>query len=301
MFMVLKLIHTLDLPSHQSGGFDHGDVFEKSGISFVAHTGNGTVEMYEGMERAHLKTISGVPGASGVLCAQAEKLAFAASRGTGKILVLDGMTGETIREIQVGSKPNGIAWDSQRHRLLAADVGDNHIRIVDPGDGSLVGDIPLPGRPRWCKYSSTLDRYVVNVHDPSTLALVDPETVKVEALIPISVSGPHGIDIDEESGLAYVACDGGSVVSVDLEKKREVDKVGILPNPDVAWLNVKRGLLYCANSNPGVVQVVDIKEMEIREEVITEEGCHTVAFHQESQTLHAYLPRSCRIAFYMES
>ena len=301
MFMVLKLTHTLDLPSHQSGGFDHGDVFEKSGISFVAHTGNGTVEMYEGIEGAHLKTILGVPEASGVLCAQVKKLAFAASRGTGKILVLDGMTGETIREVQVGSKPNGIAWDSRRHTLLAADVGDNHVRIVDPGDGSLVGDIPLPGRPRWCKYSSTLDRYVVNVHDPSTLALVDPETVKVEALIPISVSGPHGIDIDEESGLAYVACDGGGVVSVDLEKKREVDKVGILPNPDVAWLNVKRGLLYCAISNPGVVQVVDIKEMEIREEVITEEGCHTVAFHQESQTLHAYLPRSCRIAFYRES
>lgn len=301
MFMVLKLIHTLDLPSHQSGGFDHGDIFEKSGISFVAHTGNGTVEMYEGTEGVHLKTISGVPEASGVLCAQAEKLAFAASRGTGNILVLNGMTGETIREIQVGSKPNGIAWDSHRNRLLAADVSDNHVRIVDPSEGSLIGDIPLPGRPRWCKYSSTMDRFVVNVHDPSELALVDPETVKVEALIPISVSGSHGIDIDEESGLAYIACDGGAVVSVDLEKRTEVDKVGILPNPDVAWLNVKRGLLYCANSKPGVVQVVDVKEMRIREEVLTEEGCHTVAFHQEAQTLHVYLPKSCRIDFYRES
>jgi len=299
--MVLKLIHTLDLPSHQSGGFDHGDVFEKSGISFVAHTGNSTVEMYEGLEGVYLKTISGVPEASGVLCAQAEKLAFAASRGTGKVLVLDGVTGATIREVQAGSKPNGLAWDSRRHRLLAADVGDFHVRVIDPGDGRLIADVPLPGRPRWCKYSSTLDRFVVNVHDPSELAIIDPETARVEALIPLSVSGPHGIDIDEESGLAYVACDGGAVVSVDLEKRREVDKVGILPNPDVAWLNVKRGLLYCANSKPGVVQVVDVKEMRIREEVITEEGCHTVAFHQEAQKLHAYLPRSCRIAFYRES
>ena len=299
--MVLKLIHTLVLPSHQSGGFDHGDIFEKSGLSFVAHTGNGTVEMYEGREGVHLKTISGVPEASGVLCAQAEKLVFAASRGAGKVLVLNEMTGATIREIQVGSKPNGLAWDSRRHRLLAADVGDNHVRIVDPGDGSLIGDTPLPGRPRWCKYSSTLDRFVVNIHDPSELALVDPETSSVEALIPISVSGPHGIDIDEESGIAYVACDGGAVVSVDLEKRRELDKVGILLNPDVAWLNVKRGLLYCANSIPGVVQVVDVKEMRISEEVLTEEGCHTVAFHQEAQTLHAYLPKSCRIAFYRES
>lgn len=300
MFMVLKLIHTLDLPSHQTGGFDHGDIFEKSGISFVAHTGNGTVEMYEGTEGVHLKTISGVPEASGVLCAQAEKLAFAASRGTGNILVLNGMTGETIREIQVGSKPNGIAWDSHRNRLLAADVSDNHVRIVDPGEGSLIGDIPLHGRPRWCKYSSTLDRYVVNVHDQSVLVIIDPEMSSVEELIPIPVVGPHGIDIDEESGIAYVACDGGAVVSVDIEKRRILDKVEILPNPDVAWLNVNLGLLYCANSKPGVVQVVDVKEMRIREEVLTEEGCHTVSFHQEAQTLHAYLPGSCRVAFYKE-
>jgi DNA-binding beta-propeller fold protein YncE len=298
--MVLKLIHTLDLPSHPSGGFDHGDVFEKSGLSFVAHTGNGTVEIYEGREGVHLKTVSGVPGASGVLCAQAEKIVLAASRGAGKVLVLDGVTGDTIREIRVGSKPNGLAWDSRRHRLLAADVGDNHVRIVDPGDGSLIGDIPLPGRPRWCKYSSTLDRFVVNVHDPSTLAIVDPETSSVETLIPIPVVGPHGIDIDEESGFAYVACDGGAVVSVDIEKRQVLDKVEIHPNPDVAWLNVDLGLLYCANSKPGVVKVVDVKEMRIREEVLTEEGCHTVSFHQEAQTLHAYLPESCRVAFYKE-
>ena len=300
MFMVLKRIKTLDLPSHQSGGFDHGDVFEKSGISFVAHTGNGTVEMYDGIEGVHLKTISGTPGTSGVLCAQAENVAFAASRGTGKILVLNGMTGETIRELQVGSKPNGIAWDSYRNKLLIADVGDNHIRIVDPSEGSLIGEIPLLGRPRWCKYSSTLDRYVVNVHDPSELVIVDPETIKIEALIPISVSGSHGIDIDEENGIAYVACDGGAVISVDIVKRRELDKVSILPNPDVAWLNVKRGLLYCANSKPGVVQVVDVNEMRINEEILTEEGCHTVAFHQDSQTLHVYLPKSCRIDFYRE-
>ena len=79
-----------------------------------------------------------------------------------------------------------------------------------------------------------------------------------------------------------------------------LDKVGILPNPDVAWLNVEHGLLYIANSKPGVGQVVDVKEMRIREEVLTEEGWHTVSFHQEEQALHAYLPGSCRVAFYKE-
>lgn len=299
--MVLKLVKTLELPLHRSGGFDHGDVFEKSGLAFVAHTGNGTVEMYDGLRETHLKTIKGVSEASGVLCAQAENLALAASRGTGRILILDGKTGATIREVQAGLKPNGLAWDSRRHRFLAADVGDFHIRVVDPEDGRLIADEPLQGKPRWCKYSTSLDRFVVNVHDQSELAIIHPETGKVEAKIPLSVSGAHGLDIEEKSRLAYIACDGGAVALVDLDKRKETGKVGILPNPDVAWLNNKRGLLYCANSKPGVVQVVDIRKMRIAEEVLTEEGCHTIAFHHEAQKLHAYLPKSCKVAFYSES
>jgi DNA-binding beta-propeller fold protein YncE len=298
--MVLKLIKTLNLPAHLSGGFDHGDIFEKSGYSFVAHTGNGTIEMYNGWEETHLKTISGVPEASGVLCAQNEQLTFAASRGTGKIFVLDGMTGATICVVQAGSKPNGIAWDSKRHRLLVADVGDFHIRIVDPSDGRLISDTPLSGRPRWCKYSSGHDKFIVNVHDPSEVAIIDPETARIESLIPVSEKGAHGLDIDEENGFAYVACDGGAVVSVDLNRRREIKTVKILSNPDVACLNLKHGLLYCANSKPGLVQVIDVNKMRLKEEVTTEEGCHTVAFHQKSQKLHAYLPKSCRVAFYSE-
>ena len=150
------------------------------------------------------------------------------------------------------------------------------------------------------KYSTTLDRYVVNVHDPDELAIIDPETSSVEATIPIPVVGPHGVDIDEETGIAYIACDGGALVSVDIEKRRVLNRVEIHPNPDVAWLNTKRGLLYVASSKPGSVQVVDIKAMRVIEEVITKEGCHTVSFDQGAQTLHAYLRKSCRIAFYEE-
>jgi len=298
--MVLKLIKTLSLPSHTSGGFDHGDIVEASGISYVAHTGNGTVEVYDGRKGVHLKTINGVQGASGVVCGQEANLVIAASRSTGRILVLEGDTGEIVHEVQVGLKPNGLAWDSHRHRFLAADVGDNHVRIVDPVNGSIVGEIPLPGRPRWIKYSKMMDRYVVNVNDPAIVAIVDPETNIVETVIPIPVDGPHGIDIDEETGIAYIACDRGGLVSVDIEERKVLGKVDIYPNPDVAWLNIRKKLLYVACSRPGAVQVVDVREMRVVEEVPTEEGAHTFSFDQRAQTLHAYLPKSCKVAFYKE-
>ena len=65
-------------------------------------------------------------------------------------------------------------------------------------------------------------------------------------------------------------------------------------------MNVKKGVLYVACSRPGVVQVVDVKEMKIIEKIFTEEGCHTFSFDQEAQILHAYLPKSCRVTFYWE-
>lgn len=299
--MVLRFVKTLSLPNHPSGGFDHGDIVESSGLAFVAHTGNGTVEVYDGRKGVHLKTIPDMLGASGVVSGQEERLVIAASRDTGKIMVLDGDSGETVRELQVGSKPNGLAWDSLRHRFLAADVGDNHVRIADPMDGSVVGDIPLQGRPRWAKYSRALDRYVVNISDPAIVAIVDPETNSVEATIQIPVVGPHGIDIDEETGIAYVACDGGGIVSVDIKERKVLGKVDIHPNPDVVWLNLKKKVLYVAGSKPGSVQVVEVKSMNVIEEIATEKGAHTFSFDQEAQTIHAYLPKSCKVAFYKEN
>ena len=298
--MVLKIQHWLELPAHTSGGFDHGDIFERNGFSFVAHTANGTVEMYDGKNEIHLKTIQGVPQASGVVCAQAEGIAFAASRGTGEILALDGSTGNTINVSHVGERPNGLAWDSRRHKLLVADVADFKLRVLDSRTWNITTEQLVPGRPRWCKYSSSLDRFIVNIHTPSQVAILSPEDVEIESLIPISVEGAHGLDVDEENAVALVACDGGAVVAVDLQRRRETWKVGILPNPDVAWLNVESRLLYCANSKPGLIQVLDLEKRKIEEEVSTEEGCHTIAFHQEAQKLHAYLPKSCRVSFYRE-
>ena len=69
--MVLRFQNWLDLPIHASGEFDHGDVFERSGLSFVAHTANGTAEMYDGLNGIHIRTIPGVPEASGVICMHA--------------------------------------------------------------------------------------------------------------------------------------------------------------------------------------------------------------------------------------
>src|SRR3954468_7420475 len=115
---MLKQIGFVELPAHEAGGFDHGDVDRASGRVFVAHTANGTVEVFDGPAMRHVATIPGCLEASGVLCAQDDGLVFAAARGDGRVLVIDAVTLEVRSVLSAGSKPNGLAWDPARKRLL---------------------------------------------------------------------------------------------------------------------------------------------------------------------------------------
>jgi YVTN family beta-propeller protein len=288
------------MPQHASGGFDHADILDANGWIYLAHTANGTVEVIDGAKGHLLKTISGCPEASGVACAQTERLVFAASRGTGKILVINSAKNTVTRTIQAGTKPNGLAWDNDDDLLLVADVGDQHARLVDPERGP-VKAIKLPGRPRWCRYSTHLDKFIILIKDPAGYVALNPRKGELSPLVPVKAHGPHGIDLSADGREAYISCDAGVVVAIDLEKGTETCRAKIPGEPDVVWHNAKRKFLYCALAKPGSIATLDLVEMKMVQEVKTEEGAGTLAFDQTRQRLYSFQPKSCRTAIYVES
>lgn len=297
---MLKQLGQVDLPRHASGGgFDHGDVHLESGRIFVAHTANNTIEIIDGERLRHLTTISDCDEASGVLCAQEEHLVFAASRGTGRILAIDAVTAE-VSGLTAGSKPNGLAWDTRRKRLLAADVSDSSARIVDPHSKQLLSTIRLLGRPRWCVYDSRFDEFLLNIRDPSGIQTISAESMKEERFLPVSVGGAHGLDIARGEDRAFVACDGGDVVVLDLKTGKEIAVIPIAGEPDAIWFNAGKERLYCAIGRPGVVDVLDTSGKVVAEQIKTEEGAHTTVFDQARQRLYVFLPKSCRASAYEE-
>ncbi len=298
--VVLRLERHVPLPQHTSGGFDHADVYEANGWVYLAHPATGTVEVIDGVKGQHLKTIGGCPEASGIVCAPTEGLVFAASRGSGKILVINAAKGTVTRTVRAGTKPNGVAWDNDHDLLLVADVGDLHARLVDPERGP-VKSIRLPGRPRWCRYSTHLDRFVILIRDPAGYVALNPRNGELSQLVPVKAHGPHGVDLSADGREAYITCDAGVVVAVDLEKGTETCRAKISGEPDVAWLNARRKFLYCALAKPGLIATLDLVEMKVVQEVKTEEGAGTLAFDQTKQRLYSFHPKSCRAAVYAES
>jgi DNA-binding beta-propeller fold protein YncE len=289
----------IPLPPQRPSEFDHGDVYRPTGRVFVAHTRAGTVEVLDGPERRHVATIAGCPEASGVLVAEADALVFAAARGAGQVLAIDALTLAVRRTIPVDPRPNGLAWVPIRRHLLVADVQANTARLVTP-EGETRAVTTLPGRPRWCAYDAARDRLLINIREPACVAVLDAATGNLIQTWPMPSAGPHGLDLDAAEGRAYVACDGGMVVAVELATGRELAHVAIAGVPDAIWYNARRERLYVAIGDLGVVAVVNTRTMTVDEEVKTEVGAHTTAFDDARQRLYVFLPTSCRAAVYDE-
>jgi YVTN family beta-propeller protein len=302
----LALRQYISLPPHPAGDFDHGDVYLESGRIFVANTAAGTVEVIDGEHLSHLATIPGCPEASGVLVAQEDALIFAAARGAGTLLVIDPITNGVLRTIAVGHRPNGLAWDSLRKHLLAADVQDNTARLVDPQVGQVIASVELPGRPRWAVYQQASDRFLVNIREPACVAVLSADPFALVEQFPVWSPGPHGLDLDQDGRRAFVACDGSTVVTLDLARGREIARVSIAGPPDAIWHNHRLGRLYVAIAHigkldqaQGVINVVNTQTMTVEERITTEAGAHTTAYDARRQRLYVFLP-SCRVAVYEE-
>lgn len=298
--MTLQFAGVVHLPPHNTGGFDHGDVHLASGRVFVAHTALGCIEVIDGERAQHLRSIPGCPEASGVLCGQEDGLVLAAARGAGVILVIDAELGEVKSEVRVGPRPNGLAWDSRRKRALVADVEDHEARLIDVSQSRVLSGARLPGRPRWCAYDGANDRFLVNIREPSCVAVLSPQSLEEQDIWPIAVPGPHGLELDPETGRVFVACDGGTVFVLDGTTGRVLGSLDIAGEPDVIWHSARHARLYVAIGRPGVIDVIDTRRLTRVQQIVTEEGAHTTVFDRARHRLYVFLPRSCNAAIYEE-
>lgn len=165
--------------------------------------------------------------------------------------------------------------------------------------------------PRWCVYDVIRDRFLVNIRNPSCISgletvtttetTTEKQSMLQAILLPISATGPHGLDIDQVSDQTFVACDDGTVVALDLRNSgHEIGSVSIAGAPDVVWYNSSKHRLYCGIADPGVIDIIDTRNMIVIEEVDTEKGAHTLTFDNHRQLLYAFLPNSCRVVVYEE-
>jgi len=307
--MALRLTGHIDLPAHTgTGGFDHAAIHARSEQLYVAHTANDAVDLIDCARQKYISSIRNLAAVAGVLISdEGDDLAFTSNRGEDTVGIFAPGAEDSLIKVPVGVRPNGLAFDARRGVLLAANVGDPAmpgsftLSMVDVALRRMRGPIPVPGRTRWAIYDSRLDRFFVNIADPAQIVTVAGDAPdRVARTYTVPARGPHGLDLDVESGRLFCACDDGQLVAMEAATGRVLGTVALSGAPDVIFLDGGLGRLYVAIGDPGVVDAIDIRGMRRLETVATESGAHTTALNSRTHQLYVFLPGTHRAAVFVD-
>ena len=255
--MSLQILAKIEINGSANSDFDHGAFDPKTSRVFVAHTALNRVEVIDHDAGRHMATLDGFPEAAGVVADEGQVLVT--NRGSASLACIDAKTLETRVVQPTALRPNGVAIVSRCGLALVACIGNE---VHGPELQSLTLDksqrwsLALPGRPRWCVTNREGTRVFLAIREPSMLLVAQlPELNRVEHW-PLPSGGAHGLDIDHQNALLYVACDGGSLVAVDAligEVRGEWPLAGA---PDATFFPAS-GLVHVAIADPGLVQSID--------------------------------------------
>ena len=307
--MALELRGHIDLPPHtETGGFDHAAIHQGTRRLYVAHTANHAVDVIDCEREVFVRSIDGLPAVAGVLISEESGWAFTSNRGENTIGIFRPGAEDAIAKVPVGVRPNGLAFDAGRKTLLAANVGDPAVpgsftlSVVDVVARSMRVVIPVPGRTRWAIYDRRLDRFFVNISDPPMIVAVAAEDPRrVDAMYEMPAVGPHGLDLDVDTGRLLCAADDGQFLAVEAATGKTLATVPLSGPPDVIFLDSALARCYVAVGDPGVIDVIDVRAMRRIESMPTEPGAHTTALDPARQLLYAFLPKTHRAAVFTDA
>ncbi len=255
--MSLKAIRVIEIPA-SANLFDHGAFEPKSRRVFMAHTGRDRVEVIDHDASRHLATLDGFPEAAGVVADEGHVLVT--NRGAASLAWLDAHSLETRAVFNTGPRPNGVAIVSHLRLAVVACIGDDirgpELQVLDL-DGRQRWSLELPGRPRWCVTDAAGTRVFLAIREPSMVLVARlPQLDQVQHWA-LPSHGAHGLDIDHQAGLLYVACDGGALVQLDTVAGEIRHEWPLAGGPDATFFNPTSGLVHVAIGDPGLVQSID--------------------------------------------
>jgi DNA-binding beta-propeller fold protein YncE len=300
--MGLRFLRFIELPEHGSpGGFDHAAVHHGSNHLYVAHTVNNALDVIDCAAGRFVHSLAGLAGVAGALVSEERELVFTSNRGENTVGIFAPRDEQGLVKIPVGIRPNGLSFDPQRGLLLAANVGDPDtpgsftLSVVDIERREMIHSIPVPGRTRWTVFDPGADVFYVNIADPPRIVVVEgAHPDRVAHMLTVPAAGPHGLDLDAEGQVLYVACDAGKVFAISTSSGQILHSADLSGTPDVIFFNKARKRLYVAVGDPGVIEVFSTESLTRLEIVTTEKGAHTLALSPWHNHVYAFLPQTHR-------
>ncbi len=241
--------------------YDYPSLDSSSGRLYIAHLGSDLMTVFDINKQIVIGDVKDLKRVHGVLAVPDQHHVYASATGTNELVVIDNQGLNVIARVPAGDYPDGIAYASKENKLYVSDLHGKTDTVIDAKTNQRLTTIPLGGGAGNSQYDSTGDRIFVAVDGREELAEIDPASDTLVGCYPLTgCKGAHGVLIDSERRMAFVACeDNAKLVVVDLESKKATQTLSVGADPDVlAFDSVFRRLYVSAES--GVITILDERD-----------------------------------------
>lgn len=277
-----------------SGGatrFDYQSFDPNSGRLYIAHLGDGVLTIFDADKETVIGDVKNLPRVHGVIAVPELHRIYASATGSNELAVIDDSTLQIVARAPAGDYPDGIAYATKVKKLYVSDLHGKTNTVINATTNQRLTTIALGGGAGNTQYDSVSEHIFVTVHGQNQLAEIDPTKDEVVARYALSgCSEPHGLLIDSEHRLAFVACEDSAKLAVfDLEAKKMTALHSVGADPDVLAFDKGLSRLY-VSAESGVITIFDERgrNLEKAGEGLFAANAHSVAV--DSRTHRVYFP-----------
>lgn len=247
---ILRTVADVPLPG-PAVRFDYQSLDISDGRLYIAHMNADQLVVFDTKKREVVANLDGFHRVHGVIAVPELGRIFASVTGDHQVAVVDRASLKTLAQVGEIKYPDGLAYAPTAQRVFVSDEHGNADAVIDATDNTMVTTIPLGGGAGNTVYDRGSDRIYVAVHGRNELVTIDPLRAKITARTPLTwLDDPHGIALDVENRLAFVAGEGNNkLVVVDLKTMQVGPPLPVGKDPDVlAFDNGTKRLFVAAES-----------------------------------------------------
>jgi DNA-binding beta-propeller fold protein YncE len=234
--------------------FDYQSLDSTTGRLYIAHMNADHLVVFDTATRKVLANIGGFTRVHGVWVVPEIERLFASVTGDHEVAAFDTQTLRTVAKVGPITYPDGIAYAPDPKRVFVSDENGNSDAVIDAQSYNLIKKIALGGGAGNTVYDPTAKRILVAVHEKNELAAIDPQKLEVIGRYPLpGIKEPHGIALDVESRLAFVAGAGNHTLAlVDLASMKTLGTYPVGNDPDVLSFDPGLKQLYVSAESGNV-------------------------------------------------
>lgn len=255
---------------------------------YIAHMNADQLVVFDVKKREVVANLDGFPKVHGVWAVPEINRVYASATGEHKLAVVDMETLKILATPGPIKYPDGIAYAPPAKRVFVSDEHGDADAVIDALTNTLIATIPLGGGAGNTVYDPGTGHILVAVHEKNELVSIDPATAKIVGHHPLpGIESPHGIALDVEARMAFVAGEENNKLAVlDLTHWKVLATYPVGKDPDVLAFDPGLKRLYVSAESGEITVFRENDKALVNVGTLSMPHAHTVAVDPKTHLVY---------------